>query len=49
MSLMVTGPVVWSCAGQAQHLGDHVAERHRGPDLMISHLAQQRLDRRQII
>ncbi len=28
-------PAAWSRADQAQYLGDHVDERHRGPDLMI--------------
>jgi hypothetical protein len=42
-------PAGWSSAGQAQHLGDHVAERLGGPDLMIGRFAEQRLDRPQIV
>ena len=42
------GAAVW-VFGEAQHLGDHAAERPGGPNLMIGHLAQQRFDRPQII
>ena|SRR5215471_3455624 len=38
-----------SRVGQSQHLSDDVAEVLHGPDLMIGRLAQQRLDRAQII
>jgi hypothetical protein len=39
----------WSLAGKAQHRRDHVAERHRGMDLMIGCLAQKRFDGPEII
>ena len=45
----VMAHAAWSRGGQAQYLGDYVAERLRGPDLVIGCCAQQRLDRPQVI
>jgi hypothetical protein len=39
----------WSRGRQTPQLGDHLAERLHGLDLMIGRFAQQRLDRPQII